>query len=108
MDSIFSPTYSLVWVPQIPQRELPFGFLRQPFGFFHLLPKSQVLVHVVLPRQALPVLPDLMALREFLRPLRVGRKAGLVDMGGNVASHAGIRVFVPLYKCRGQLTGELP
>lgn len=80
---------------QILQRHPPFCLFGNPFSFFDLLPESQVLVHVVLFGDALPVISDFRALGEFLAPLCIRREAGLVYMRWNVTSRAGICVFEP-------------
>ena len=55
--------------------------------------KSDVLVNVVLARNALPVISDLGTLGKLLRPLRVGRKCCLVDVGGDVTAYSRIDIF---------------
>lgn len=74
---------------------LPFTLLTQPLGSLDLLLRPNVLINIVLSCNALPVFSNLRALSEFLRPLRIGRKARLVGMRGYITSHARVSIFKP-------------
>lgn len=80
---------------EIMHLHVPYGFLLVPAQLFDPLGKLQILVHIVLPRQSLPVFPDLAALRELLRPVNVWSEAGLVDVRRNVTSDPWVDVFKP-------------
>lgn len=65
-----SPPY-LSWLTQVLDRHFPLALIGDPYGLFDLLLKPQVLIHVVLPSQSLPVSPDFVSLGKLFRPLRI-------------------------------------
>lgn len=75
--------------------DLPLCNVWLPIAASYLLVEARLLVNIILSSQARPVSLDLLALGESFRPLRVGLKAGLIDVGRDVTSNARVDVLEP-------------
>lgn len=74
---------------------LPLRNVWLPIAACYLLVEARLLVDIILSSQARPVSLDLLALGESFRPLRVGLKAGLIDVGRDITSNARVDVLEP-------------
>ena len=50
---------------------MPFGINIVPFNPFDATAQFEIAVDIMLPREVLPIIPDLGALSKFFRPLRI-------------------------------------
>lgn len=98
--------YLIVLISEIADSELPFGFFRNPFHLFNFLPESKVSVNIILIRYILPISPNFGALGKLFGPLGVWRKSGLIRVGGNVTSNAGICILEPVNHTNVSLPGK--
>lgn len=49
----------------------PFALLGLPFGLLYFLPRAKILIDIVLSRDSLPVVSDLLSLGKFFSPLGI-------------------------------------
>lgn len=87
--------FALLASDQVCGVDLPLCNLWLPVAASHLLVEARLIVNIILPSQARPVSLNLLTLGKSFRPLRVGFKAGLIDVGGNITSNARVDVLEP-------------
>lgn len=74
---------------------LPFALLRLPFSLLYFLPRAEILIDIVLSRDSLPVVSDLIPLGKFFSPLSIRRNAGLIDMRRDITPNTGVGILKP-------------